>query len=211
VTAVAPERLAGVLGHELRNPLASALTGALAARELLDDDDPRAGLVDGVVRDLQRAAALADGWLAQARGLAAARRPLDLAALLAAVAARHGAELTVAGTACVDGDAARLERLFDNLCENARRSGARRVRIDLRSGAGDCRVTVEDDGGGIAAADAARLFEPGWSATGGAGLGLHVVAATAAAHGGDVACAPLPQGARFTVRLPAAVAGVATA
>ncbi|MFN6192232.1 MAG: sensor histidine kinase, partial [Planctomycetota bacterium] len=73
MTAVAPELLAGVLGHELRNPLASALTGALATRELLDDDDPRAALVDGVVRDLQRAAALADGWLAAARGRGEAR------------------------------------------------------------------------------------------------------------------------------------------
>ncbi len=211
MTRVAPERLAGVLGHELRNPLASALTGALAARELLDDEDPRAALVDGVVRDLERAAALADGWLAQARGLAAARRPLDLAALLAVVAARHGAELTAAGPAMVDGDAARLERLFDNLCENARRCGARRVRIDLRGGPEACAVAVEDDGRGLSAADAERMFEPGWSATGGAGLGLHVVAATAAAHGGDVACAPLPQGARFTVRLPIAAAGAASA
>ena len=211
MTAVAPERLAGVLGHELRNPLASALTGALAARELLDDDDPRAALVDGVVRDLQRAAALADGWLAQARGRAAARRPLDLAALLAAVAARHGAELAVAEPATVDGDAVRLERLFDNLCENARRSGARRVRIDLRVDGAACAVAVEDDGHGLAAADAARLFEPGWSTTGGAGLGLHVVAATVAAHGGEVACAALPRGARFTVRLPVAAVGAASA
>ena len=209
--AVAPELLAGVLGHELRNPLASALTGALAARELLDDDDPRAALVDGVVRDLQRAAALADGWLAAARGRALARRPCDLGAVLAAVAARHAAELTVAGPARVDGDAARLERLFDNLCENARRAGAQRVRIDLQVGDDGCAVAVEDDGRGLADADAGSLFAPGWSATGGAGLGLHVVAATAAAHGGDVACAALPRGARFTVRLPLIAAGAASA
>jgi signal transduction histidine kinase len=211
VTVVAPERLAGVLGHELRNPVASALTGAMAARELLDDDDPRAALVDGVVRDLQRVAALTDGWLAQARGLAGPRRALDLGELLTQVASRHDAELAVVAGVRVDGDADRLARMFDNLCENARRSGARRVRIGLRVDDGACAVAVEDDGCGLAAADVERLFEPGWSATGGAGLGLHVVAATAAAHGGDVVCTPLPRGARFTVRLPIVAAGAATA
>jgi signal transduction histidine kinase len=69
MTAVAGSRLPGLLGHELRNPLASAMTGAMLARDMVDADDPRAAVLDGVLRDLDRMTALIDGWLAMARGV----------------------------------------------------------------------------------------------------------------------------------------------
>lgn len=212
MSRAAPDQLAGVLGHELRNPVAAALTGALVARDLIDDDDPRAAVVDGVVRDLQRIAELTDGWLALARGQQPARGEVDLVAVLAAVAARHAAEIVAApATAPVLGHAALLERLFDNLCENARRAGARRIAIHVARIGDEHVVHVDDDGAGIDAADVSCVFQPGWSKRGGAGLGLHAVAATAAAHRGAVRCEPLPRGARFAVTLPAADVAAARA
>ncbi|MBM3974266.1 MAG: HAMP domain-containing histidine kinase [Planctomycetes bacterium] len=205
MTAPAADLLPGVLAHELRNPLASAMAGVLVARDLVDDDDPRAAVLDGAVRDLQRVADLTDGWLALARGRAVPGGVADLGEALAAVAARHGAEMSpLAGQPSVVGQTALLERLFDNLCDNARRAGARSLRLTALRRTDDYVVHVDDDGAGVAAADAERVFQPGWTTRGGAGLGLYAVAATAAAFGGSVRCEPQPRGSRFTVVLPAA-------
>lgn len=209
---VAPDRLPGVLAHELRNPLASALTGAMLARELVDADDPRAPVLDGVLRDLDRMTALLDGWLT----LAGTGRPLvrriAVAELVRAAASRHGAEVVVCTSdAVVDADAALLGRALDNLCENARQSGARSIRIAVQDRGDEVVVHVEDDGHGVPREQVARIFEPGWSTHGGAGLGLYAVAATLAAHRGSVRCMPLAHGTRFTLSLPAARSRTASA
>jgi signal transduction histidine kinase len=209
---LAADRLPGVLGHELRNPLASALTGAMLVREMVDADDPRASLLDGVLRDLDRVAALTDGWLALARGGGCKRQRVPMVALLCAIAARHRAQLVAcAADAFVDGDRALLERLFDNLCENAAHAGASTIRIALQSLGDELAVHVEDDGSGVRPEHVERVFAAGWSSRGGAGLGLHAVAATATAHGGHVRCVPLPRGTRFTVTLPRARTAATTA
>lgn len=203
MNAVAADRLPGVLGHELRNPLASAVTGASLLREMIDGDDPRAPLVDGLLRDLDRMAALTDGWLQLARGRRAAAVAFDLAEVLSGVAARHGAELvTCPAPALVRGDRALLERAFDNLCENARNAGARSIRLAAQHLGADLCVHVEDDGGGVPPQLVEHIFAPGISSRGGTGLGLHAVAVTVAAHRGTVRCVPLTRGTRFTVTLP---------
>jgi signal transduction histidine kinase len=206
VTRVAADRLPGVLGHELRNPLASALTGALLARELVDAGDPRAAVLDGVLRDLQRLVDLTDGWLAIARSGRCAASAVDVEALVGAVAVRHGADVVACDGVEIDGNAALLERALDNLCETAKHAGASRIRIAVQAHGDDAAIHVEDDGAGVAPADVGRIFTAGWSARGGAGLGLHTVAATVAAHGGQVRCIPLAHGTRFTVTLPRALA-----
>jgi len=62
-------------------------------------------------------------------------------------------------------------------------------------------VSVSNDGEEIPLDDAERIFAPGVSGTGGAGLGLPLARRLARAAGGDVtADAPAP---RFELRLPA--------
>lgn len=202
---VAAERLPGLLGHELRNPLASAVTGAMLAREMMDADDPRAAVLDGVLRDLDRMTGLVDGWLGLARAGKAPKHRLSMADVVRTVAERHGAELVV----CPDdaellGNKALLERALDNLCENAFHAGARTVRLAVQRVGDDVVVHVEDDGRGVPAADVEKVFDAGWSSRGGAGLGLYGVATTVAAHAGTVRCIPLARGTRFTLTLPAA-------
>lgn len=198
--AVASDRLPGLLGHELRNPLASAVTGAMLARDLVDDDDPRAQALDGVLRDLDRMTALIDGWLAMARGSAPRLQPVPIDELLAAIARRHRAEVLCCppGTRAV-GNRVLLERVLDNLCENARRAGAATIRIAAQHCGDAVAIHVEDDGRGVAPEHVDDIFTPGWSGTGGTGLGLLAVATTLAAHGGTVRCVPLPRGTRFTL------------
>ncbi len=205
MSAFAADKLPGVLGHELRNPLASAMTGAMLVRDMIDADDPRARLLDGVLRELDRITELTDGWLAAARGSAGKRRRFGFDRLLRSLAERHGAQLVAcAAGAIVDGDAALLERAFDNLCENALQAGARTIRVAMQRLGDELTVHVEDDGCGVPHEHVGRIFTAGWSSRGGAGLGLHAVAATIAAHGGHVRCVPLPRGTRFTVTLPCA-------
>lgn len=212
MTAFAVERLPGVLGHELRNPLASAMTGVMLAREMVDEGDPRASVLDGVLGDMDRMTALIDGWLAMARGAAVGSCELGLAGLLARVARRHGAELVTPDAAvAVSGSEAMLERALDNLLENARQAGARKVRLAVQTLAEEVTVHVEDDGCGVDPAHLDRLFAPGWSGRGGSGLGLFTVATTVAAHRGRIACQPLSRGTRFSITLPLASAGAACA
>lgn len=203
MTRVAVDRLPGLLGHELRNPLASAMTGAMLAREMVDADDPRATVLDGVLGDLQRLAELTDGWLAMARSGRCRAGVVGLSDLVRTVAARHAATVVVCPEdAEVSGNRAMLERVLDNLCENARRAGATGIRLAVQEQGEELAVHVEDDGAGVPREDIERVFTAGWSSRGGAGLGLHAVAATVTAHGGHVRCVPLARGTRFSVTLP---------
>lgn len=208
----AAERLPGVLGHELRNPLASAMTGAMLAREMVDGGDPRAAVLDGVLADLDRMSVLIDGWLAVARGSRVERQEFGAETVLQRVADRHAAVLVCApGDAQLLGNAPMLERALDNLVENARHAGARHVRIAAQTLGRDLIIHVEDDGCGIPAEHLESLFRPGWSGRGGNGLGLYAVATTVGQHGGTIACRPLASGTRFTVTLPIETAQLARA
>jgi two-component system OmpR family sensor kinase len=72
-------------------------------------------------------------------------------------------------------------------------------------------LVVRDHGPGLPAGEADALFERFWRSEGGrergragAGLGLAIVAAIVAAHGGRVSAADAPGGgAAFTVAIPA--------
>lgn len=197
--------LPGLLGHELRNPLASAMTGAMLARDMIDSDDPRAVVLDGVLNDLDRMTGLIDGWLAMARDQPGTQTRVDIEDLLTKVATAQRIEVVCAPPAFeVIGNRFLLERAIENLCENARNAGATKIRIAAQHDGSHVDIHVEDDGRGIDAGDAERIFEAGCSRSGSTGLGLHAVATTVAACRGEVRCVPLPAGTRFTISLPRA-------
>jgi two-component system OmpR family sensor kinase len=102
--------------------------------------------------------------------------------------------------------------VFDNLLSNVRAHtppGTTAV-IEIAQVGTEAVCRCTDDGPGISEEDAGRIFErfyradPSRSrASGGAGLGLSIVAAIVAAHQGTVAAAPAPGGGVvFTIRLP---------
>ncbi len=94
------------------------------------------------------------------------------------------------------GDRARLRQVIDNLLANVRaHTPARdaRPRCESPRATGGALVEVADDGPGLPAAERERVFERFYRtdahrsrASGGAGLGLSIVAAIAEAHGGTV-------------------------
>jgi len=203
VNGVSPQRLPGLIGHELRNPLAAAMTGAMLAREMVDEGDPRGPVLDGVLRDLDRTAKLLDGWLRMASPAGSALVPTSVPGLLRSLCVRHRVDFV---GSCADveiaADRLLLERAFENMFENARLAGATKLRVAVQTLAEEISVHVEDDGCGVPRDQVERIFGAGWSGRGSTGLGLYAVATTVAAHGGTIRCIPLARGTRFTMTLP---------
>ncbi|THF71473.1 HAMP domain-containing protein [Deinococcus sp. Arct2-2] len=120
---------------------------------------------------------------------------------------------TLPSTLTADPD--RVRQVTSNLIENALRYASSRVEVQVESTQAAVQLHVDDDGPGIPAAqrDAVftrftRLDESRARDTGGSGLGLSIVRALAAAHGGRASVdRSVLGGARFTVTLPLQPAG----
>ena len=112
----------------------------------------------------------------------------------------------------VSGDRPRLTRLVGNLLENALRHARASVVVALQEEGDEVVLRVDDDGAGVPEAERSRVFERFVRLeeardrdSGGAGLGLAIVAHVARAHGGSVEVLESPAGgARFEVRVPRA-------
>jgi signal transduction histidine kinase len=106
----------------------------------------------------------------------------------------------------VDGDPAKLRQAVLNLIANAVQIGGDgvSVRVETAAAAGRARVTVADDGPGVPAELASRLFEPFVTARpGGTGLGLAVSRHWVARHGGTLRIESTPgEGTCVRVALP---------
>ena len=108
------------------------------------------------------------------------------------------------------GEARAIVQILVNILGNAIRHspehGVVAVVFDLEIG--DCRVTVADQGPGIAPDDQQRIFERYervGDAPDGTGLGLAIALRLARSMGGDITLQSAPgEGARFTLILPAA-------
>ncbi|MDR6773797.1 HAMP domain-containing sensor histidine kinase [Azospirillum sp. BE72] len=213
-----------MVSHEFRTPLAIIDS----ASQLLELEPklpvsamPRVGKIRNAV---QRMLHLIERCLTDERLGTAAARPMafDLAAMLTglvaeigASAAGHGHRFELHGVdrpVPIPGDRDLLAVVFSNLLENAVKYSPKggTIRLDLSTGEGQVTVRVADEGIGVNAADAARLFDKYFRAsnaagTTGAGLGLHLARCIVDTHGGGIAVASQPgQGAAFTVRLPLA-------
>ena len=92
--------------------------------------------------------------------------------------------------------------------EQAMRSAHRGGTLTLTTKCVDAMVTIEiqDDGPGVPAALAGRVFEPFFSTKEvgeGTGLGLSIAMGIAEAHGGTLTLVPTSKGACFRLALPA--------
>jgi len=220
----------GILGHDLRNPLAAMLTGAqLLTRQLSDEKQLRtlqrmtsAGkrmtdMIDQLL-DLTRAK-LADGL-----GFARVRRRVHVGELVQrTVDELRGAhpekEVMVEslGACTSSGDADRLLQLFSNLIANAFHHGVggSAVSVAVDGSASDREILVRvRNKGAIPAELLPSLFDPfrgrqrTLSKSGGLGLGLFICQQIALAHGGSVGVESSEGTGTtiFTVRLPRASA-----
>ena len=126
-----------------------------------------------------------------------------------------GAAPVPAGPVTVLGDRLRLHQLFANLLANVRTHTppGTTATVSILPGPHQVAVRVADDGPGVAEEDLPKLFDRFFRAeksrsreSGGSGLGLTIVAAIAAAHGGEVIASRGAEGGlSMTVVLPRAV------
>ncbi|MFP5219744.1 MAG: sensor histidine kinase [Actinomycetes bacterium] len=209
--------------HELRTPLTSIRGFAELHRQgAVTDPDEVARMMRRIEDEAIRMGLLVEDLLALAR--LDEQRPMqlddvDLAVLAAdavhdarAVQPDRRLSLHVPGPVVVHGDEARLRQVLANLLSNALQHTPADTAIDVRLHESDGAVVVEvsDDGPGMPRETADRVFERFYRAdasrtraSGGAGLGLSIVASLVQAHGGRVELDTAPgRGSTFRVVLP---------
>jgi signal transduction histidine kinase len=225
----AQRRFVADASHELRTPLAVMRTEVDVALADPDASVEELRAAAGVVREATiRADRLVDSLLLLARsdrlqvdGLPHRERvelPEVATAALRAVDGEVGLRgLHVAAScapAAVLGDRGLLERLAGNLVENAVRHNVDGgwLRVDTATVGGRARLAVESSGPVVPPEEVDALFEPfrrhgtARTARTGAGLGLAIVRAVAAVHGGTATAVARPSGGlTVTVDLPRSV------
>lgn len=202
--------MAGVMAHEIRNPLASLKGHAQLLGERLGGDHPDRRKVERVVQEAERLEALTTDLLDFVRSGPMDVRPADPAALVAGCAdevSPHGFTIHTEGApASWPVDAARLRQAVTNVMRNALQATAPGTRPDVTVQERDGRleIAVRDFGPGIPAGDEERIFAPFYTTrTTGTGLGLAVAQRVAQMHGGTITAATHPGGgALFRLSLP---------
>jgi len=207
--------------HELRSPLASLLTTVEVARAHPDRADWPA--VASVVADEgERLRLLVDDLLLLAAHDEHREPRRDVAVDLDEIVLAEAQRLRLQGGPSIDtsrvsaarvsGDPVLLARAVRNLVDNAVRHATSTISFAVSLEVGWAVIDVSDDGPGVAPHDAVRLFERFARSdeardrpSGGAGLGLAIVAELVALHGGSVAFLDVDQGATAEIRLPSAI------
>jgi two-component system, OmpR family, sensor kinase len=205
------QRFSAEMAHELRTPLAGVRGEVeLALRANRSDADRRRAL-EAVLAGTDRMANVVDTLLAAARSdgvsgssdAVAATRSVERLVRPAAEAHRRRLVVRAPDQPLTVGTSEEVVTgALHPLLENAVRHAEHAVEVDLARADGSVVIAVTDDGAGIAPDDAERIFEPGISDTGGAGLGLPLARRLARAAGGDVVAIP-QAGGRVELRLPA--------
>jgi two-component system, OmpR family, sensor kinase len=213
--------------HELRTPLAAIRGYAELARRSPDAVPPDiAHALSRVESESARMSELVDELLLLAQldaGRPLASAPVDLTRLAIdvssdarAAAPSHQWQLQLpAEPIIVRGDDQRLHQVLANLLSNAARHTppGTVVTVAVASGPAGAVITVTDNGPGIPPELQPDIFERfvrGDSSrsrvAGSSGLGLAIVHAVTAAHGGSAAVTSRPGETRFTITLPLAAA-----
>ncbi|WP_053227886.1 ATP-binding protein [Solirubrobacter soli] len=201
------QRFSAEMAHELRTPLSGVRAEVeLALRDGRTDAERRAAL-QTVLAGTDRMAAVIETLLAAARS-DTARGSSDAVAVARTVTQLvQPYERAIALRATVEPLTVRVGEdviagALHPLLENAVRHATHDVEVEVAPGAdGGVVIAVSDDGAGIAPEDAERIFAPGVSGNGGAGLGLPLARRLARAAGGDVVAVP-QRGGRLELRLP---------
>jgi two-component system OmpR family sensor kinase len=215
-------------GHELRTPLTSVRGFAELYRlGAVTDEAELARLMKRIEDEAVRMGLLVEDLLLLARldqQRPLEHRPVELLGLATEAVAdlhdlhpEHPVQLVTnpyGEPPIVMGDESRLRQVLGNLLANAvtHTPDGTHVRLKVASSGPFALLEVSDDGPGMRPEDAARVFERFFRAdpsrvrsSGGSGLGLSIVAALVAAHGGHVDVdSTYGKGTTFTVRLPLA-------
>ena len=209
--------------HELRTPVTGMhmAFGLFRERAKFPEDSREADLLDTVNEEMQRLMQLINDLLNFSRYQNGLQKltlaPCSIEELLeqaqarfAGAAAQKGIELRVevqGPLPRLQADQAQLDRVLDNLIDNALRHTAQDglIRLQARRHGERVIISVEDNGEGIAYGQQGRIFEPFVQVgrkKGGAGLGLALCKEIVQLHGGRMGVYSRPgQGTQFYMAL----------
>ena len=209
------------LTHELKSPL----TSIKGAAELLQDSlqDSLGGKSDGltaaeqmtfvtnILADTERLETMARRLreLAQAESLPQNERS-ELASVISDLKSRFPA-CTISASGNLERQIAMSDEkaliVLSHLADNAIRHNAKTIRLEAIDERTTVRLTASNDGDPISAKNRDRIFDAFFTTrreTGGTGMGLAIVCAVMASHGGSIRLKPTDQGATFELLFPVA-------
>jgi signal transduction histidine kinase len=213
----AQQRFVGDASHELRSPLTTIISGLEAAE---DHPEILTGLASKtLLPEAHRMRTLIEDLLLLARAdeqrlvMHAKEVVVSEVAEAEVGRARHHASCAIHSVITpvrIFGDSAAISRVIRNLLDNAVRHATSRVEVCVSNRDREAIIAISDDGPGIAPEDRMRVFErfvrldfDRSRSSGGAGLGLAIVAGVVAAHGGAVSIEDRPgRGITMLVSLP---------
>jgi two-component system, NtrC family, sensor histidine kinase GlrK len=232
------ELLTRSISHDLKTPLTSihegaellmqGVAGPLNPRQL-EIADIMQGSVLAMAEKIESLIAVRSSAL---RDAPVALRRIELRDLIQKVVDDHrlsarakNLQIAVQGPPLhLSGDAAKLRIVFDNLLSNAIRYSPKngRVQFDLSTDEDTAWIAVSDDGPGVPASAALRVFDPGYRVPAapespeaannvkGSGVGLSIAREFVLAHGGHVELDQTGsrtelRGACFLIRLPGVI------
>lgn len=212
--------LAAGVAHEVRNPLSSVRGFAHYLKHVLQDRPQEREYADIMIKEVDRINNVMTNLLSFARPAEPRPEPTDLPGLLdhtvrlAAEDARlKKVEIRVSASPGLEDvrlDGGQITQVMLNLVLNALQAVEEGGHIAVeayRTDRGRLRLTVEDDGPGIASDQAAKIFQPFYTTREkGTGLGLAIVHNIVENHGGEIrVVSPLPgggRGSRMVIDLP---------
>lgn len=210
--------------HELRTPVTGMhmAFGLFLERAHFDPQSREADLLNTVNEEMQRLMQLINDLLNFSRYQNGMQKltlaPCDLQEMLEQAQARFADRANAKDVEFVidlqpplprlNADQAQLERVLDNLIDNALRHTpiGGQIRLQARRHGERVIISVEDNGEGIAYSQQGRIFEPFVQVgrkKGGAGLGLALCKEIVQLHGGRIGVYSRPgQGTQFYMALP---------
>jgi two-component system nitrogen regulation sensor histidine kinase NtrY len=210
------------LAHEIKNPLTPIQLSAQRVRKAWLKSDPEFDRVVGectraIVDEVEALKNLVDEFAQFARMPIATLRPASLHDVLDQALSLYdglfpGVELErrlASDLPALRLDFDQMKRAVINLVDNAIEATEGKGRIQLATefdrASSRVRLSVSDDGPGIAPADRDQLFVPHFSTKKrGSGLGLAIVSRIVQEHFGTIRVEDrAPRGARFVIELPA--------
>ena len=214
-------KMAAIITHEVRNPLSSiGLNAELLQEELAASGSHEAvAMCATIVKEVDRLTAITEEYLRFARMPRPRLEREQLNSIVAELLEFQRETLTSRGVTVetrldeglppVAADEAQLRQALLNLVRNAAdamSAGGALTVSTRRSADGAVEVSVKDTGGGIAAENLGRIFEPFFSTKkNGTGLGLALTQQIVTEHGGRIEVDSTPgRGTTFTLRLPVA-------
>ena len=209
--------LSSAVVHEVRNPLGSIKGAVEIMEDALPADSPQREFADIAKREVERLDRLVGEFLRFARPPKPAVAPADINEVMRAVATLTHQQAAVQKV-CVETnlapqlplvkiDAEQIKQVLLNLTINALQAMPKGGQIVLRTLLENEKqsvvVEVEDKGGGVDPAIAARIFDPFFSTKEkGVGLGLSIAYKIAVQHGGSLTVRNGTHGAIFRLSLP---------